>query len=91
LGEKHLQGSVDLLVYGSAVNGLFEGGSSDIDISLFVEPPSYCEDICSFLKDIDHERIINILDQLLKCKPNMKITTKNKIEMSAGHLLEFYV
>jgi predicted nucleotidyltransferase len=36
---------LDILVYGSAANGLFMPGSSDLDLTLVVRPPSTCTDI----------------------------------------------
>ena len=83
LGENY-----DLLIYGSAVNGLFESGCSDIDISLFVEPPVDCEYIECFLSKIDHKKIRDYLYNIIPASSyNMKVTDKERIDMSAGHLL----
>ena len=73
----------EVRVYGSAINGLLETESSDLDLTLLIWPEEDCTDPIAFLKDLPHEKILKAI------KPSVK---GNEVyPMSAGFLLDFTI
>ncbi len=78
----------DLLIYGSAINGLcVRGGESDLDLSLLVKSTLNEDDI--YQQQLDEYKILLRVASYLQ-KGHKRFTAIDPYTATFGHLLEIY-